>query len=120
MGKIKLLLTSIYVWPVIHQVTEWAQKHKVQCVTNRCFNGTKVFSFLLEQKSQDDLVVPEELDPYPAPQVEEDVDRDGDRQQQAVETQTAAAGAALREVIIHCSRVEQTKERHYRDQSHHH
>jgi len=79
-----------------------------------------VFPFLLEQKSGDDLVVPEELDPHPAPEVEEDVDRDGDRQQQAVETQTVAAGAALREVIIHRSRVEQTKERHYRDQSHHH
>jgi len=64
--------------------------------------------------------VPEELNPHPAPEMEEDIDRDGDRQKQAVETQTVAAGAALREVLIHCSRVEQTKERHYRDQSHHH
>lgn len=62
----------------------------------------------------------EELEPHPAPQVEEDVDGDGDRQQQAVETQAVAAGAALREVFIHCSRVEQTKEGHYRDQPHHH
>lgn len=60
------------------------------------------------------------LDPDPAPEVEEDVDRDGDGQQQAVETQTAAAGAALREVLIHCSRVEQTHERHDWDQPHHH
>lgn len=46
------------------------------------------------------------LDSHPAPEVEKDVDRDGDRQQQAVETQTVAAGAALREVLIHSSRVE--------------
>lgn len=72
------------------------------------------------EHSQNILVVPEELDPHPAPEVEKDVYRDGDRQQQAVETQTTAAGAALWEVIIHCSRVEQTKERDYRDQSHHH
>lgn len=63
--------------------------------------------------------MPEELDPYPAPQVEEDVDGDGDGQQQAVETQTVAAGASLREVIVHRRRVEQTEERHYGDQSHH-
>lgn len=62
----------------------------------------------------------EELDSHPAPEVEEDVDRDGDWQQQAVETQTVAAGAALRKVLIHRSRVEQTKERHYWDQPHHH
>lgn len=60
------------------------------------------------------------LDPHPAPEVEEDVDRDGDRQQQAIETHTAAAGAALREVLIHRSRVEQTEERHYWDESYHH
>lgn len=79
-----------------------------------------MFPFLLEQKSRDDLVVPEELDPHPAPEVEEDVDGYGDRQQQTVETQTVAAGATLREVIIHRSGVEQTEERHYWDQSHHH
>lgn len=62
----------------------------------------------------------EELDPHPAPEVEEEVDWDGDRQQQAVETQAAAAGAALREVFIYSSGVEQTKEGHYRDQPHHH
>lgn len=62
----------------------------------------------------------EELDPYPAPEVEEEVHWDGDWQQQAVETQAAAAAAALREVFIHSSRVEQTEERHYRDQPHHH
>lgn len=66
------------------------------------------------------LVVSEELDPHPAPQVEEDVDRDGDRQQQAVETQAAAAGATLRKVLIHRSRVEQTEEGDYWDESHHH
>lgn len=66
------------------------------------------------------LVVPEELDPHPAPEVEEDVDRNGDWQQQAVEAQTAAAGAALREVLIHGRRVEQTKERHDGDQTHQH
>lgn len=62
----------------------------------------------------------EEFNPHPAPEVEEDIHRDGDRQQQAVETQTVAAGAALREVFIHCSRVEQTKERYDGDQAHHH
>lgn len=62
----------------------------------------------------------EKLDPHPAPEVEEDVDRDGDRQQQAVETQTAAAGAALREVLVHRGGVEQTAERHYWDEPHHH
>lgn len=61
-----------------------------------------------------------ELDPHPAPEVEEDIDRDGDRQQEAVETQTVAVGAALRKVLIHRSRVEQTKKRHYWDKSHHH
>lgn len=66
------------------------------------------------------LVVSEKLDPHPAPEVEEDVDGDGDGQQQAVEAHTAAAGAALREVLIHRRRVEQTKEGHYGDQSHHH
>lgn len=76
--------------------------------------------FPLTEQSQNSLVVSKKLDPHPAPEVEEDVDRDGDRQQQAVETQTVAAGAALREVLIHRSRVEQTKERHYRDQPHHH
>lgn len=64
--------------------------------------------------------MPEKLDPHPAPEVEEDVDGDGNRQQQAVETQTAAAGATLRKVFIHGCRVEQTKERHDGDQSHHH
>ncbi len=62
----------------------------------------------------------EELDPHPAPEVEEDVDRDGDGQQQAVEAQTAAAGAPLGEVLIHRGRVEQTKQRHYRHETHHH
>lgn len=66
------------------------------------------------------LVVSEELDPHPAPEVEEDVDGDGDGQQQAVEAQAAAAGAALREVLVHGRRVEQTEERHDRDQPHHH
>jgi len=64
--------------------------------------------------------VSEEFDPHPAPEVKEDIDGDGDRQQQAVETQTVAARAALREVFIHGCRVEQTKKRHYGDQSHHH
>lgn len=62
----------------------------------------------------------EELDAHPAPEMEEDIDRDGDRQQQAVETQTVAAGATLREVVIHSSGVKQTKERHYWNQSNHH
>lgn len=62
----------------------------------------------------------EELDAHPAPQMEEDVDRNGDRQQQAVEAQTVTAGAALREVLIHRSRVEQTEERHDGDEPYHH
>lgn len=74
----------------------------------------------LKQQSQRSLVVSKELDPHPAPEVEEDIDGDGHWQQQAVETQTVAAGAALREVLIHRRRVEQTKQRHYRDQPHHH
>lgn len=61
-----------------------------------------------------------ELDPHPAPEVEEDVDGDCDWQQQAVETQAVAAGAALGEVLIHSGRVEQTKEGQYWDQPHHH
>lgn len=77
-----------------------------------------VFRWIFQ--SQNSLVVSKELDPHPAPEVEEDVDGDGDRQQQAVETQTVTAGAALREVLIHRSRVEQPKEGHYRDQPHHH
>lgn len=72
------------------------------------------------QVEQNMLVMSEELDPDPAPEVEEDVDGDGDGQQQAVETHTAAAGAALREVLIHCSRVEETEERHDGHQPHHH
>lgn len=70
--------------------------------------------------NENSLVVPEELDPHPAPKVEEDIDWDGDRQQQAVETQTVAAGAALREVLIHSGREEQTTQRHNGNQSHHH
>lgn len=49
------------------------------------------------------LVVSKEFDPHPAPDVEEDVDRYSDWQQQAVETHTVAAGTALREVLIHYS-----------------
>lgn len=65
------------------------------------------------------LVVSEELDANPAPQVEEDIDRDGDGQQQAVETHAVPAGATLREVLVHCGRVEQTTQRQKGDQSHH-
>lgn len=43
------------------------------------------------------------FDPHPATGVEEDVDRYSDWQQQAVETHTVAAGAALREALIHYS-----------------
>lgn len=64
------------------------------------------------------LVVSEELDSHPAPEVEEDVDRDGDRQQQAVETQTAATGAALGKVLIYRSRNEQATQGHDGDQHH--
>lgn len=57
------------------------------------------------------LVVPKKFDSHPAADVEEDIDGDGDGQQQAVEADApAAAGAALREVLIYCSRVEQPKE----------
>lgn len=100
------------VLPFINQETRNPEKQRTSPTDNlivpKCF------------QSQNSLVVSKELDPHPAPEVEEDVDRDGDRQQQAVETQTVAAGAALREVLIHRSRVEQTKERDYRDQPHHH
>jgi len=50
--------------------------------------------------------------------VEKDIDWDGDWQQQAVETQTAAAGTALGKVLIHRGRVEQATQRHYRYQHH--
>lgn len=53
------------------------------------------------------LVVPEEFDPYPGPEVEEDIDGNGDWEQQAIETEAAGAGAVLGKVLIHCSRVEQ-------------
>lgn len=66
------------------------------------------------------LVVSKKFDSHPAAEVEEDINRDGDRQQQAVEAQApAAAGAAFREILIYCSWVEQTKERHYWDEPHH-
>lgn len=81
----------------------------------KCFQ----VQFPLTGWNQSGLIVSKELDPYPAPEVEEDIDGDGDWQQQAVEAQTAAAGAALREVLIHSSGVQQTKEGHYWDQSHH-
>lgn len=87
-------------------------------IPNKLLNSAQAlfrWILLLTEQSQNRLVMSKELDPNPAPEVEEDVDGDGDRQQQAVETQTAAAGAALWEVLIHCSRVEQTKERHYGD-----
>lgn len=91
-------------------------------ITSRCFNGVEVFSgkYLFSTEwSQNSLVVSKELESHPAPEVEEDIDRDGDWQQQTVETQTVAAGTALGEILIHRSRVEQTKEGHYWDQSHH-
>lgn len=70
--------------------------------------------------SQKMLVVSKKFDSHPAADVEEDIDGDGDGQQQAVEADApAAAGAALREVLIYCSRVEQPKERHYWDEAHH-
>lgn len=50
------------------------------------------------------LVVSKKFDSHPAAHVEEDINRDGDRQQQAVEAQApAAAGAAFREILIYCS-----------------
>lgn len=60
--------------------------------------------------------MPEELDAHPAPQVEEDVDGDGYREQQAVETNTVSTGAALGEVLIHRSRVKQTTQGQERNQ----
>lgn len=66
------------------------------------------------------LVVSKKFDPHPAPDVEEDIDGDGDRQQQAVEAHApTAAGAAFGEVLIDRSGVEQTEERHYWDEPHH-
>lgn len=62
--------------------------------------------------------MPEELDAHPAPQVEEDIDRDGEREQQAVETHTVPTGAALGEVLIHGSRVEQTTQGQKGNQPH--
>lgn len=58
------------------------------------------------------------FDPHPAPEVEEDIYRDGDWQQQAVEAHAPAA-AAFWEVLINHSGVKQTKERHYWDEPHH-
>lgn len=63
------------------------------------------------------LVVPEEFDTHPAPQVEEDVHWDSDREQQAVETHAVPTGAALREVLIHCSRVKQATQGQERNQT---
>lgn len=54
----------------------------------------------------------EQFDAYPLPQVEEDIDWYGYWQQQAVKTDTGGAGATLREVFIHGSRVEQATQRH--------
>lgn len=60
----------------------------------------------------------EKFDPHPAPDVEEEIDGDGDWQQKAVEAH-APAGAAFGEVVIDRSGVKQTEERHYWDESHH-
>ena len=51
-------------------------------MTNTCFN------IECPDWSQNSLVVSEELDSDPAPEMEEDIDGDGDWQQQTVETQT--------------------------------
>ena len=58
-------------------------------------------TFIWEQTKT--LVVSEELNSHPAPEVEEDEDGNGDWQQQAIEAQAAAASTALGEVIMHRS-----------------
>lgn len=62
------------------------------------------------------LIVPEEFNSHPFPQMEEDIDRDGDWQEEAVETQTAGTCASLREVLIHRGRVKQSTYGDNRDQ----
>ena len=102
-------------------------KHHFTCASNNIKHNKGAEIYVSSRKmtwlytnewiflSQNRLVMSKQLYPHPAPEVEEDVDRDGDRQQQAVETQAAATGATLRKVLIHCGRVKQTKERHYGD-----
>ena len=60
--------------------------------------------------------MPEQFNPHPLPEMEEDIHRDGDWQEEAVETQAAGAGAALREVLIHGGRVEKSTQRDNRNQ----
>lgn len=52
--------------------------------------------------------MPEELNTHPSPQVEEHIHWYGDGQEQAVKAQAGGAGAALREVVFHGGRVEQS------------
>lgn len=51
------------------------------------------------------LVVPEEFDSHPVPQVEEHVDRDGDGEQEAVEAHTGGTGAAPGKILVEHRRI---------------
>lgn len=65
------------------------------------------------------LVMSEELQAHPCPQMEEHVHRHGDRQEQAVEAQAAGAGAALWEAFLHGGGVEQACQRDQWDEDGH-
>lgn len=51
------------------------------------------------------LIMPEEFNTHPSPQVEEHINGYGDRQEQTVEAQAGCASAALWEVVFHGGRV---------------
>ena len=62
------------------------------------------------------LIMPEQFNPYPLPKMEEDIDRNGDWQEEAVEAQAAGTGAALGEALIHGGIVEKSTKRDNRNQ----
>lgn len=57
------------------------------------------------------LIMPEEFNTHPSPEVEEHVNGDGDGQEQAVEAQAGCAGAALGEALFHGGGVQQSSQR---------
>lgn len=54
------------------------------------------------------LIMPEELNAHPSPEVEEHIHWYGDGQEQTVKAQASGASAALWEVFFHGGRVEQS------------
>lgn len=70
----------------------------------------------MHKRASATLVMSEELQAHPSPQVEEHVHRYGDWQKQTVEAQAAGAGTALWEVFFHRGGVEQACQGDERDE----